>query len=185
MKDLNYYMGLAYEISVKEFGKEDGGGIFLSIPLLGAAAVNAYGETYEEARSILEEVKRDYFETWIADNVPIPEPKGEDLQEYSGKMLLRMPRSLHKAVAEAAEEEGQSINAYIVGALLKTTERGEVAKEILETVCPRLEKAVRVTMFNYWSTNLLNPDHALEKQAARRGAEHPFWPAAQESSQIS
>ncbi len=185
MKDLSYYMGLAYEISVKPLDKEEGGGVFLSIPLLGSAAVNAYGETYEEAGSILEEVKRDYFETWIAGNVPIPEPKGKDLQEYSGKILLRMPHSLHKAIAAAAEEEGQSINAYIVGALLKATERGEVAKEILETVCPRLEKAVRVTMFTYWPRNLLNPDHTLEKQAAKRGAEHPFWPATQESSQIS
>lgn len=185
MKNMDYYMNLPYVTEVVELSEEDGGGVVLCHPELGRLSTNAWGETYEEARGMLIEIKRELFERCLAENLPIPEPKGEDLQEYSGKMLLRMPRSLHKAVAEAAEEEGQSINAYIVGALLKTTERGEIAKEILETVCPRLEKAVRVTMFNYWSTNLLTPDHALEKQAAKRGAEHPFWPVSQESSQIS
>lgn len=185
MKSLDYYMNLPYVTEVAELSEDDGGGIVLCHPELGRLSANAWGETYEEARGMLIEIKRELFERCLAENLPIPEPKSEDLQEYSGKMLLRMPRSLHKAIAAAAEEEGQSINAYIVGALLKATERGEVAKEILETVCPRLEKAVRVTMFTYWPRNLLNPDHTLEKQAAKRGAEHPFWPATQESSQIS
>lgn len=184
MKDLNYYMGLAYEISVKEIDKKDGGGVFLSIPLLGAAAVNAYGETYEEARSILEEVKRDYFETWIADNVPIPEPKDVDLQEYSGRMLLRMPRSLHKAVAEVAEEEGQSINAYIVGALLKTSERDGIVKEILDTVCPRIDEAVRSAIFSLWRMGAHSPNRASEKQAAKQAGQQASW-AYQEHLRVS
>ncbi len=185
MKNLDYYMNLQYVTEVAELSEEDGGGVVLCHPELGRLSTNAWGETYEEARGILIEIKRELFERCLAGNLAIPEPKSADLQEYSGKILLRMPRSLHKAVSEAAEEEGQSINAYIVGALLKTTERGEVAKEILETVCPRLEKAVRVTMFNYWSTSLMNPDRAFEKQAARRGAEHSFWSAVQVSPKIS
>ena len=49
MKDLDYYMSLPYEIKVEELSEDDGGGIFLSMPLLGKMAVCAHGDTYPEA----------------------------------------------------------------------------------------------------------------------------------------
>jgi hypothetical protein len=36
---------------------------------------------------------------------------------HSGRLLLRMPRSLHSELARAAEREGVSLNTYITGAL--------------------------------------------------------------------
>ena len=36
------------------------------------------------------------------------------LEEYSGKLVLRIPRSLHKALKDAAEIEGVSLNQYII-----------------------------------------------------------------------
>lgn len=75
VKDLNHYMSLRYEIVVREMSAEDGGGVFLYIPTLGGGAINAWGATYSEARHILEEVKKDYFNTWIMDGVYIPEPE--------------------------------------------------------------------------------------------------------------
>ena len=184
MKNLDYYMNLQYVTEVAELSEEDGGGVVLCHPELGRLSTNAWGEKYEEARGMLNEIKREQFERCLAENLAIPEPKSEDLREYSGRILLRMPRSLHKAVAEAAEEEGQSMT-YHRGALLKTTGRGEVANAILETLCPRLEEAIRVTMSNYWSASLLNPDRTLEKQTARRVAEHSIWSAVQVSSNIT
>lgn len=35
----------------------------------------------------------------------------------SGRLLLRMPRTLHGALAEAAEREGTSLNQFITGTL--------------------------------------------------------------------
>ena len=52
-KDLDYYMSLPYEIRLEELSEDDGGGIILSIPLLGRAAVRGHGDTYEEARQAL------------------------------------------------------------------------------------------------------------------------------------
>jgi predicted HicB family RNase H-like nuclease len=40
----------------------------------------------------------------------IPKPA----RQMSGKLTLRMPRSLHESVAEAAERDGVSINQWIV-----------------------------------------------------------------------
>ena len=75
MKTLDYYMRLPYPIKVEELSEDEGGGIFLSIPLLGEMAVNAHGDTYDEARADLEEVKRDFLEIWLKEGWEIPEPQ--------------------------------------------------------------------------------------------------------------
>lgn len=38
----------------------------------------------------------------------------KSLEEYSGRMVLRIPRSLHKSLKEAAEVEGVSLNQYML-----------------------------------------------------------------------
>lgn len=37
-----------------------------------------------------------------------------DLEDYSGKLVLRIPRSLHKTLREAAKIEGVSLNQYML-----------------------------------------------------------------------
>ena len=37
-----------------------------------------------------------------------------ELEDYSGKLVLRIPRSLHKALKEAAKVEGVSLNQYMI-----------------------------------------------------------------------
>lgn len=39
MKDLDYYISMPYEVKMQELSENDGGGIMLSIPLSGEAAV--------------------------------------------------------------------------------------------------------------------------------------------------
>lgn len=43
----------------------------------------------------------------------------EELEEYSGKLVLRIPRSLHKQLKEAAQVEGVSLNQYMLYKLAK------------------------------------------------------------------
>ena len=89
MKDLAYYMSLQYDIKVQELPEDDGGGVFLSIPLLGEMAVCAHGETYQEARAELEAVKRDYLEMWISAGLTIPEPKPE-MESWIDRLSVSM-----------------------------------------------------------------------------------------------
>lgn len=37
-----------------------------------------------------------------------------ELEDYSGRLILRIPRSLHKALKEAAKIEGVSLNQYMI-----------------------------------------------------------------------
>ena len=58
---------------------------------------------------------RGWLEASLESGDPIPEPRqGES---YSGKFLVRLPRSLHRRLAEAANDEGVSLNQYINVAL--------------------------------------------------------------------
>ena len=41
------------------------------------------------------------------------------LEEYSGKLVLRIPRSLHRDLKKAAEIEGVSLNQYMLYKLAK------------------------------------------------------------------
>lgn len=42
-----------------------------------------------------------------------------ELEGYSGKIILRIPRSLHKTLKEAAKVEGVSLNQYMLYKLAK------------------------------------------------------------------
>ena len=73
------------------------------------------GESEEEA---LINVK-DAIEAWIetAQELGRSIPKEDiyrDEDEFSGKLTLRIPKSLHKKVTEMAEEEGCSINQLML-----------------------------------------------------------------------
>jgi antitoxin HicB len=45
----------------------------------------------------------------MSDPIPLP----NNSIEYSGKLLLRMPKSLHRDLARQAEAEAISLNQYI------------------------------------------------------------------------
>ena len=58
-------------------------------------------------------------ERWVreaeAEGREVPPPGAA--AAHSGKLLVRMPRSLHAELVRASEREGTSLNAYIVAAL--------------------------------------------------------------------
>ena len=64
--------------------------------------------TAEEAASLAQAEAMDDGST-----VSLEEFKHE-LEDYSGKLVLRIPRSLHKTLKEAAKVEGVSLNQYMI-----------------------------------------------------------------------
>jgi predicted RNase H-like HicB family nuclease len=105
-KDLNYYMGLNYKIEVVEDKEE--GGYALSCPELKGCITCA--ESIEEGLKMIEDAKKCWFTACIEDGILIPEPN--DINGYSGQFKLRMPKSLHKMLAERSRQEGISMNQY-------------------------------------------------------------------------
>jgi len=113
-KDLEYYMSLDYKIEINPIPPEDGGGYMATIPQLGKWAFVGDGDTIPEALKSLEEVKRSYFEDYIKNGTPIPEPKvKDDLEDYSGKFMVRVPKDLHRKLVKNAKLNDVSLNHYV------------------------------------------------------------------------
>ena len=107
-KDLDYYMNLPYSVTVQYY-KDDGDGYYFS-RVLELDGCQSDGDTHEEALESLREAMEGYLEVKLerGDHIPEPMPDGG----YSGKFLLRLPKSLHYRLAIEAEKEGVSLNQY-------------------------------------------------------------------------
>ena len=69
------------------------------------------GTTPPDAVSRVQAAMAEWVASAHAAGRDVPQPR--DARAYSGKLLLRMPKSLHAEVAHAAERDQVSINNYI------------------------------------------------------------------------
>ena len=106
MKKMNDYMELPYRMEIVE--DKDEGGFVVSYPDLPGCIT--CGETIEAAISNAVDAKKAWIETALESGIEIHEP--ESLDGYSGQFKLRIPRSLHKTLAEHSKREGISMNQY-------------------------------------------------------------------------
>ena len=113
-KTLDYYMGLPYTIEVKH-DPESEWSWFARIAELPGCMTEA--PTFEELGPMIEDARRSWIEVGLEHGDPIPEPR--DVGDFSGKVNLRMPRSLHRDLVRRAEEEGVSLNQLMVVALAR------------------------------------------------------------------
>ncbi|MBU4494999.1 MAG: type II toxin-antitoxin system HicB family antitoxin, partial [Acidobacteria bacterium] len=77
--------------------------------------LSALGATRDEALSELSIAAEAYFEALKA--AEKPEPLPEKLTPYSGQLRLRMPKNLHAALSQEAEDNNVSLNTYLVSLL--------------------------------------------------------------------
>ena len=119
---------LAYPFTVRPLSADDGGGWLVEFPDLPGCMAD--GETPEEALREAEDALHSWLETARAHDDPIPPPSAPDLAGYSGKWVLRTPRSLHKRLAERAKAEGVSLNMLAVSLLAEGLgERGRDGRQ--------------------------------------------------------
>ena len=110
--NIEYYRQLPW---TKIFKQNSDGSYFAEIKELKGCMTE--GETIEEANTMLEDALHSWLEVAIKKNIPITEPV--DLSKYSGKILVRIPKSLHKDLIIKAAIENVSLNAYISTLLAK------------------------------------------------------------------
>ena len=128
-KNLKYYMDLRYPTQITEISIEDGGGYMIEIPLLKGCISD--GETIFEALENIKDAKMEWFTYMLENNLPIPEPV--DLNKYSGKFVVRIPKSLHRTISEQSKMEGLSLNQYVANSLAYVAGQKQVllSKELI------------------------------------------------------
>lgn len=107
-KTLNDYMSMNYRMEIVE--DRDEGGYVISFPELPGCIT--CGETIESAVENAKDAKKAWLEAAMENGNDIYIPNS--LEEYSGQFKLRIPRSLHRSLAEHSKKEGISMNQYCV-----------------------------------------------------------------------
>jgi antitoxin HicB len=75
----------------------------------------AQGDSLEEAYSNLENAAESWIESCQAQGHEVPQPSSS--VSYSGRIVLRLPRSIHRQAAKLAARDETSLNTYLVSAV--------------------------------------------------------------------
>jgi predicted RNase H-like HicB family nuclease len=103
----------AYPIVLARAANGDGPGWIATVEEL--PGCEAHGPTPESAAAGMGDAVDRWVRAARADGREVPPPGAA--AAHSGRLLVRMPRSLHAELVRASDREGTSLNAYIVAAL--------------------------------------------------------------------
>jgi len=125
--------------------------------------VAEYADSYEEAYTLAIDTIEVTAELFVEQGRTMPEPI-IPVENYSGRITLRLPKSLHKLLAKASENEGISLNQYLVSALsyhtgTKLAKSEKIWKDI------QLEKTVNKPTLKIVKTSVPNSSNRYEKCA--------------------
>jgi antitoxin HicB len=104
-----------YPMNVRPLTPDEGGGYLVEFPDLPGCMSD--GETVAEAIANAREAQDAWITAMRDAGRPVPAPGTDTAEGYSGKWVLRTPRSLHRSLAERAKREGVSLNMLAVALL--------------------------------------------------------------------
>ena len=105
-KPLSHYLSLEYTFEVIA---DPGGGYVIRFPDLPGCLSQT--DDLKDVPWIVDEIRKLWIEGEYEDGHSIPLPTYPE--EYSGKFNLRIPKSLHRKLAESAAADGVSLNQYV------------------------------------------------------------------------
>jgi antitoxin HicB len=108
------YMTLPYTIELTP----DDGSYFVKVKELDGCM--SVGATMIDALTMIDDAMREWIAVAIEQGIDIPQPETLREDRYSGKFPLRLPKSLHRKLSQAAERDHVSLNQYLVMLLSET-----------------------------------------------------------------
>ena len=130
-KSLEEYLALEYPFNV--IADPDGGYVIIFPDLPGCMT---QVDSPDEIGPMAEDARTGWIMTAYEEGFDIPQPSYPE--EYSGKFNLRLPRSLHRSLAEAAERDGVSLNQYAVSLLARGDAQAQLERR-LDELAARLD----------------------------------------------
>lgn len=122
-KELEYYLSLCYPVTVHP---DPESGFVAEIEKLPGCMTQA--ETLDEVFKAIEDARQLWIKTAYNEGQDIPLPR--DMEKYQGKFLVRIPKSLHRALTRAAKHEGVSLNQYVTSLLTSGVHGDAIAVQI-------------------------------------------------------
>ncbi len=116
-KTVKEYLELPYTIEVVKDETDEYSGWFARVVELPGCMTQA--DSFEELSDMINDAMSAWIESALEDGerVPVPRPT----EDYSGRFVVRIPKSLHRELVEMAERDGVSLNTFVNVALGKVT----------------------------------------------------------------
>lgn len=130
-KTLEEYLALPYRL---EITPGDYGSYVVRYPDLPGCVTQV--ERLEDAIPMAREILEGWLAIALEDGQEIPLPR--ETGQYGGKILIRVAKSLHQRLAEEADEEGVSLNAYIA-TLLASGTVWRASNRQFDEVCAKID----------------------------------------------
>lgn len=105
--------------------------------------ISAFEASHDEARSLVLDAITRLHSIAAEKAMSFPEPTPALPDEFSGRITLRLPKSLHAKVVSYADREDVSLNTYLVSAI--STYAGEIKgrDEVAEKLGQHIQQYVR------------------------------------------
>jgi antitoxin HicB len=113
IRTVEAYLKLPYTIEVVRDESTDYTGWFARVLELPGCMTQA--DTFDEVDEMIQAAMRAWIETALEKKMAVPVPRNHE--HYSGKFVVRVPRSLHKELVEAADRNRVSLNTFVNVAL--------------------------------------------------------------------
>lgn len=123
------YLELKYPYSVTE----DEGEFVVTYPDLPGCVTQV--ERSEDIHAMANEARELWLETMWEIGGKIPEAPARD---FSGKLVIRIPKSLHRDLSYMARDEGMSLNSFILHLLSAHSAASAIARQATEQVTESL-----------------------------------------------
>src|SRR3954468_5660335 len=127
------YLALPYAVTLVEERPADGEPPVWSAEVPDLPGCTSQGDSPEDAIDSVREAMGAWITNAVKTGRPVPTPRPEE--DYSGRFLTRVPRSLHAELVREAQREGISLNQFVTNVLSGAVRwRSGAADEPLETV---------------------------------------------------
>lgn len=156
-KDLKFYLNLRYPITIHP---DPDGGYVAEIEELPGCMTQA--ETIDEAFKAIEDARQVWIQGTYEMGQDIPLPR--DMEEYSGKFMVRIPRSLHRNLVRTAKWEGISLNQYVTTVLAAGVQKDIFLREQAPTVFIMASYGTEQKSYSYDEISLMEQKELTKGQ---------------------
>lgn len=140
-----------YKMIIYKMENEEGFDVIAEYPALkgvvgiGSNEIEAIENLFDSAASNLEALKEA--------GLPIPDEDAYVLDDYSGKLSLRLSKGLHRKVATVSSEQGVSINQFLVEAVTYYVGNQLTDQSLNQKIDDLITAATKLTTRKYTVSN--------------------------------
>ena len=109
---------------------EDEDGFFIEIPDLPGCIT--FCDNFDQINKMAEDAKRLWIQSKLEKGSEVPEPKNDE--DFSGKILLRLTKNLHRTLSGQAGREGVSLNQHMLSLLSSKSSAMETENKFTESI---------------------------------------------------